>query len=230
MMSSGDGFSEEDLSLIASFIGENGKIIHVSGHDHGLVNELNPDYQIAKAEVAAWYKQDIGVLVGEMKNMTDEDLVSSQTSPAPGSGLEDGFTDLRLRAMVDLLYKEDGLWGGQNASVYDYVSSRLVGRQGHPLEEEILCRSMAAAPSGEPALESVKSAKAYFDGSRYGMDRAIIGGLGYCLAALLAPEQIRNQMLASILKGSRDNVAQELIWLGAIRQTVLEFVSLADGG
>ncbi|MBI2310565.1 hypothetical protein HYU90_01915 [Candidatus Collierbacteria bacterium] len=219
----GDGFTKEELARIQQFIGTDGKIVHTAGYDYGLVREMNPEYQEAKGELLAWFGRGLGDLASEMRGLSDELIIGAMRSDAPEFAPGGGFCDLGLTALMEIASKPSS-WSKQLQDLHGFVSSRLVGPQGHPFEDEVMDRALVADADGRQPFGMVNWAKRLLERSYCGIDRGIIFGLKHDLMTLLAPGEMRQMMMRNILKGSNENVAERILWYNAIRALILEYL------
>lgn len=218
-----DGFTEEELARIKEFVGANGRIVHTAGYDHGLVREMNPEYQKARGKLRAWFRRDLEDLVSEMKGLSDELIIEAMCTAAPEFAPGGGFLDMSLTALMEIASKPSS-WDGRLKDLGEFVSSRLVGSQGHPFENEVMGRTIIPDFEGRQPFRMVGWAKNILGVSNREIDRGIIFSLHYDLLTLLAPEEMRQMMMRNVLKGSNENVAERILWYNAIRGLVLEYL------
>ncbi|OGD71356.1 hypothetical protein A3D09_01165 [Candidatus Collierbacteria bacterium RIFCSPHIGHO2_02_FULL_49_10] len=218
-------YTPETLDKVREFLREDGRIVHVAGYDCGLAEELNPDYQAVRKEVESWFGQDLSKMISEMSRITNEDYKEACALGSPARSVEEGgFADSHLRAFVNFAFNYQDFWSSDLRQLYQFVRSRLVGRSGHPRDEEIFRLATNDDVDGHPPFEVALLAKGELDKMRYHeLSREIIGGLNADLLTLLAPEGIRQSMMSNILKGRYEMAAEHILWFEAVRKLVLEY-------
>lgn len=223
-------YTPETIKRIEAFVGSDGRIVHIAGYDYSLAEELSPPYQAARKEVKTWFGQDLDGMVSEMRQITNEDYEEACASKASDVHAgEGGFADAYLRSFVSFATDYYDYWSDGLKQLYEFVRSGLVGRSGHPREEEVFRLAMGDDVDGNRPFEIALESKAELDKVRFHeLRREIIGGLRYDLLTLLAPEKIRRLMMSDCLMMSdnlrgQEMVMENILWYEAIRKLILEF-------